>query len=130
MGIGILDGQARGRSGGLSLLSGMMSEISDLIRETRIESLFEPGRPRAPLAAHRRIADAIRCRAASEAAAARYDHVQVVSEVALLRPYMKGISRLAAPYTTNPSRNATTVNPMTWRIFNFAMASTGRSQNG
>jgi GntR family transcriptional repressor for pyruvate dehydrogenase complex len=63
----------------------MMGEISHLIRETRIESLSEPGRPRASLAAHRQIADAIRRGVAAEAAAAMHEHVQVVSDVALLR---------------------------------------------
>ncbi len=42
------------------LLSRLMAEIADLIRETRIESLSQPDRPRASLAGHRAIADAIR----------------------------------------------------------------------
>jgi len=72
-------------AGHSALLAGMMGEISHLIRETRIESLSEPGRPRASLAAHRQIADAIRRGVAAEAAAAMHEHVQVVSDVALLR---------------------------------------------
>ena len=40
-----------------SLLAKLMHEISGLIRETRIESLSQPERPRASLEGHRRIAD-------------------------------------------------------------------------
>lgn len=68
------------------LLARLMGEISDLIRETRIESLSQPGRPVDSLAAHRRIADAIREGEPAEAAAAMHDHVEMVSDVALLRP--------------------------------------------
>jgi len=68
-----------------SLLAGMMAEISDLILETRIESLGQPGRPDDSLAAHRRIADAIRDGDARGAATAMHDHVEMVSDVALLR---------------------------------------------
>jgi GntR family transcriptional repressor for pyruvate dehydrogenase complex len=68
-----------------SLLSRMMAEISDLILETRIESLSQPGRPRDSLAAHRKIADAIRAADARAAAQAMHDHVEMVSDVALLR---------------------------------------------
>ena len=42
------------------LLARLMDEIGDLIKETRIESLSQPGRPRDSLAGHRAIADAIR----------------------------------------------------------------------
>jgi len=68
-----------------SLLAGMMAEISDLVLETRIESLGQPGRPADSLAAHRRIADAIRDGDAPGAATAMHDHVEMVSDVALLR---------------------------------------------
>ena len=68
-----------------SLLAGMMAEISDLILETRIESLGQPGRPADSLVAHRRIADAIRDGDAPGAATAMHDHVEMVSDVALLR---------------------------------------------
>ncbi|MGH3459738.1 FadR/GntR family transcriptional regulator [Aeromicrobium sp.] len=68
-----------------SLLAGMMAEISDLILETRIESLGQPGRPADSVIAHRRIADAIRDGDASGAATAMHDHVEMVSDVALLR---------------------------------------------
>ena len=68
-----------------SLLSRMMAEISDLILETRIESLSQPGRPRDSLKAHRKIADAIRAQDPRRAAEAMHDHVEMVSDVALLR---------------------------------------------
>jgi len=67
------------------LLHKLMSEISDLIRETRIESLSQPGRPRESLEGHRAIADAIRDRDPDAAAAAMRAHVDKVSDVALLR---------------------------------------------
>ena len=67
------------------LLARLMGEISDLIRETRIESLSQPDRPRASLAGHRAIAEAIRAGDAEGAAAAMHAHVQLVSDVALLR---------------------------------------------
>ena len=37
----------------------MMAAIHDLIRETRIESLSQPGRPKDSLAGHRKVAEAI-----------------------------------------------------------------------
>jgi GntR family transcriptional repressor for pyruvate dehydrogenase complex len=67
------------------LLARLMDEISGLIRETRIESLSQPGRPHASLAGHRAIADAIRRAAPEEAAAAMHAHVALVSDVAVLR---------------------------------------------
>jgi GntR family transcriptional repressor for pyruvate dehydrogenase complex len=67
------------------LLEQMMKTISELIRETRIESLSQPGRPRASLGGHRRIADAIAAGDSAAAAAAMHDHVAMVSDVALLR---------------------------------------------
>lgn len=72
------------------LLARLMGEISDLIRETRIESLSQPGRPVDSLAAHRRIAEAIRAGDPEEAAAAMHDHVVMVSDVALLRSPVEG----------------------------------------
>lgn len=67
------------------LLAKLMAEISDLIRETRIESLSQPDRPVNSLAGHRRIADAIRAGDADAAAQAMHEHVTLVSDVALLR---------------------------------------------
>lgn len=68
-----------------SLLAKMMDTISDLIVETRIESLSQPGRPRDSLAAHRSIAAAIRGSDPVGAAQAMHTHVEMVSDVALLR---------------------------------------------
>lgn len=68
------------------LLSRLMAEIADLIRQTRIESLSQPGRPRDSLAGHRAIADAIRAGDADGASLAMHRHVEMVSDVAFLRP--------------------------------------------
>lgn len=67
------------------LLARLMDEIGDLIRETRIESLSQPDRPKNSLAGHRAIADAIRAGDAAAASAAMHAHVEMVSDVALLR---------------------------------------------
>ncbi|QCW50346.1 FadR family transcriptional regulator [Nocardioides dongxiaopingii] len=68
------------------LLARLMAEISDLIRETRIESLGQPGRPRASLVGHGAIAEAIRAGDPDAAARAMHEHVEMVSDVAVLRP--------------------------------------------
>jgi GntR family transcriptional regulator, transcriptional repressor for pyruvate dehydrogenase complex len=67
------------------LLSRLMSEIADLIRESRIESLSQPERPRSSLTGHRVIADAIRAGDPQAAAEAMHAHVEMVSDVAVLR---------------------------------------------
>ena len=67
------------------LLAHLMDEIGDLILETRIESLSQPGRPRTSLAGHRAIAEAIRAGDAGRAASAMHAHVELVSDVAVLR---------------------------------------------
>lgn len=67
------------------LLSRLMAEIADLIRETRIESLSQPGRPRDSLAGHRAIADAIRDGDPEGASRAMHAHVEMVSDVEVLR---------------------------------------------
>lgn len=67
------------------LLARLMDEIRDLIRETRIESLSQPGRPADSLAGHRAVAEAIRAGDPGSAAAAMHAHVQMVSDVAVLR---------------------------------------------
>jgi GntR family transcriptional repressor for pyruvate dehydrogenase complex len=72
-------------AGHSALLQQLMGEISDLIRESRIESLSQPARPRESLEGHRRIAAAIRDADPVAAAAAMRDHVERVSDVALLR---------------------------------------------
>lgn len=72
-------------AGHSALLARLMAEISDLIKETRIESLSQPDRPAASLLGHRRIADAIRDRKPAEAANAMRDHVAMVRDIAILR---------------------------------------------
>lgn len=67
------------------LLARLMDEIRDLVRETRIESLSQPGRPADSLGGHRAIADAIRSGDPDAAAAAMHAHVVMVSDVAVLR---------------------------------------------
>lgn len=72
-------------AGHSALLARLMREISDLIRETRLESLSQPGRPAESLAGHRRIADAIRTHDVAGAARAMQEHIQLVSDVEMLR---------------------------------------------
>lgn len=73
------------QAGHSPLLTRLMAEISELIGETRLESLAQPGRPRESLAGHRRIAEAIRRGDAEAAGAAMEDHIALVSDVALNR---------------------------------------------
>lgn len=72
-------------AGHSALLQRLMGEISDLVKETRIESLSQPDRPLESLEGHRRIAAAIRDRDPAAATEAMTDHVERVSDVALLR---------------------------------------------
>jgi GntR family transcriptional repressor for pyruvate dehydrogenase complex len=67
------------------LLAQMMETIRELIVETRLESLSQPGRPRDSLAGHRKIAEAIIAGDPAAASAAMHEHVVMVSDVALLR---------------------------------------------
>lgn len=67
------------------LLSRMMDEIAELVRESRIESLSQPRRPAASLEGHRAIAEAIRRREPEAAASAMHAHIELVSDVAVLR---------------------------------------------
>ena len=68
------------------LLARLMAEISELVRETRLESLSQPERPRSSLAGHRAIAEQIRAGDPAGASQAMHAHVVMVSDVALLRP--------------------------------------------
>lgn len=68
-----------------AVLAQLMSFIAGLILETRLESLGQPGRPEQSLASHRRIADAIRLQKPEAAAAAMLEHIELVSDVALLK---------------------------------------------
>ncbi|XVX19664.1 FadR/GntR family transcriptional regulator [Actinomycetota bacterium] len=67
------------------LLAELMGEMSMLIRETRIQSLSQKGRPRKSLEGHRAIADAIRERDSERASQAMTAHVALVSDVALVK---------------------------------------------
>jgi GntR family transcriptional repressor for pyruvate dehydrogenase complex len=67
------------------LLASMMATLRELIVETRIESLSQPGRPRDSLAGHQKIADAIIAGDPTAAYHAMHEHVMMVSDVALLR---------------------------------------------
>lgn len=68
-----------------TVLVNLMKAVADDVSETRIASLSEPDRPRQSLAAHRRIAEAIRERNPSAARRAMLHHLRVVADVRLLR---------------------------------------------
>jgi GntR family transcriptional repressor for pyruvate dehydrogenase complex len=68
-----------------AVLAQLMAFISEMILETRLESLGQPGRPEQSLASHRRIAEAIRLQDSGAAAAAMLEHIDLVSDVALLK---------------------------------------------
>lgn len=68
-----------------AVLAQLMAFISEMVLETRLESLGQPGRPGVSLASHRRIAAAIRSGDAVGAAVAMEEHIALVSDVALLR---------------------------------------------
>lgn len=67
------------------LLADLMTAISQAIRETRIESLSQPDRPQQSVDSHRKIAGAIRAGDPVAAGRAMAEHIQLVSDVALLR---------------------------------------------
>lgn len=68
-----------------AVLVELMQHLSDVIAETRIESLSQPGRPRRSLQGHQRIAEAIAAKDARKAASAMRSHVRLVGHVALLK---------------------------------------------
>ena len=68
-----------------SVLAQLMAFIAEMILETRMESLGQPGRPEQSLASHRKIADAVRAQDADGAAEAMLAHIELVSDVELLR---------------------------------------------
>ena len=63
----------------------LMDEMSEAVKETRVESLSEPGRPPRSLAAHRRVLAAIEAEDPQQAARAMRAHVREVADVSLLR---------------------------------------------
>lgn len=68
-----------------AVLGQLMGFIAEMILETRIESLGQPGRPQQSLNSHRVIAEAIRAQDSEAAASAMLAHLELVSDVALLK---------------------------------------------
>ena len=66
------------------VMAQLMAFIGEMVLETRLESLAQPGRPPQSLASHRVIADAIRAQDPAAAAEAMQQHIDLVSDVALL----------------------------------------------
>ncbi|HEV3100817.1 MAG TPA: FadR/GntR family transcriptional regulator [Candidatus Dormibacteraeota bacterium] len=67
------------------ILLHMIDAMAEVIQESRVESLSEPGRPPRSLEAHRRILAAIEARITELAAEAMRLHLRVVADVSLLR---------------------------------------------
>jgi len=67
------------------ILLHMIDTMAEVIHESRIESLSEPGRPTRSLEAHRRILAAIEARSTDLAADEMRQHLRVVADVSLLR---------------------------------------------
>jgi len=63
----------------------LIDAMAEVIQESRVESLSEPGRPPRSLEAHALILSAIESQSAQAAAAAMRQHLQVVADVSLLR---------------------------------------------
>lgn len=70
---------------GNQILLHLIDAMADVIQESRVESLSEPGRPPRSLQAHRRILAAIEAKSADLAAEAMRLHLRVVADVSLLR---------------------------------------------
>jgi GntR family transcriptional repressor for pyruvate dehydrogenase complex len=67
------------------ILLHLIDAMAEVIQESRIESLSEPGRPALSLGAHRRILAAIEDGSPRLAADAMREHLKVVADVSLLR---------------------------------------------
>jgi GntR family transcriptional repressor for pyruvate dehydrogenase complex len=67
------------------ILVHLIEAMAEVIQESRVESLSEPGRPRRSLEAHRLILAAIESRSPAHAAEAMRQHLRVVADVSLLR---------------------------------------------
>jgi GntR family transcriptional repressor for pyruvate dehydrogenase complex len=63
----------------------LVDAMAEVIHESRVESLSEPGRPPRSLAAHRRILAAIEAQSAEAATDAMRQHLREVADVSLLR---------------------------------------------
>jgi GntR family transcriptional repressor for pyruvate dehydrogenase complex len=70
---------------GNQILLHLIDAMADVIQESRVESLSEPGRPPRSLQAHRRILAAIEAGSRELAAEAMRLHLRVVADVSLLR---------------------------------------------
>lgn len=68
-----------------SVMAQLMAFIAEMILETRMESLGQPGRPEQSLASHRKIAEAIRAQDPDAAAEAMLSHIELVSDVEILK---------------------------------------------
>ncbi|MHA7282566.1 FadR/GntR family transcriptional regulator [Arthrobacter sp. TMS2-4] len=66
------------------VLAQLMAFIGEMVLETRLESLAQPGRPEQSLASHRTITEAVRAQDPVAAAEAMERHIDLVSNVALL----------------------------------------------
>lgn len=66
------------------VLASLYNQLAVMIRESRLESLRQPGRPAKSLEQHQRIADAVRAANPSAAARAARRHVETVRNVRLL----------------------------------------------
>ena len=67
------------------ILLHLIEAMAEVIQESRVESLSEPGRPLRSLEAHRRILAAIESSNREGAAEAMRQHLRVVADVSLLR---------------------------------------------
>ena len=67
-----------------ALMSEIMASLAERIKETRMESLSQEGRPELSLDGHRAIADAIRRAEPEVAASAMRDHIKLVGNVEVL----------------------------------------------
>ncbi len=70
---------------GNQILLHLIDAMADVIQESRVESLSEPGRPPRSVQAHRRILGAIKSGSREQAAEAMRLHLRVVADVSLLR---------------------------------------------
>jgi GntR family transcriptional repressor for pyruvate dehydrogenase complex len=70
---------------GNQILLHLIDAMADVIQESRVESLSEPGRPPRSVEAHRRILTAIEAGSADLAGEAMRRHLRVVADVSLLR---------------------------------------------
>jgi GntR family transcriptional repressor for pyruvate dehydrogenase complex len=68
-----------------AILLHLIDAMAEVIQESRIESLSEPGRPPRSLEAHRRILAAVEARDSERAAEEMRQHLRVVADVSLLR---------------------------------------------